>query len=456
MVAVRVPVVDRGTPPTNPENRPVASGSPPVVAPGVPCDHRRMQSPASLRRRLVRPSADRRVAGVAAAMGNAFGVDPNLLRVAFVVLSAVAGVGVALYVLGWIVLPSESSATTRVRASRPARAWDAAQALAVGAIVLGTLLLLRQLRLGFVDSIVWPAAVAGVGVALLWRQRRDGTGDRGTDAVDDARRGPWSAAIGPIVGSGNRPAAVARVVVGAVLVLASAAAFLAANHSAPVRQVYLTIGVMLAGLGLVFGPWLYRLATDLSEERGERIRSQERAELAAHLHDSVLHTLALLRRNADDPRAVVRLARRQERELRTWIAGRPIDAASSLAAAIDEVANDVEADHGVPIDVVKVGDCPLDDRLGALTRAAREAMVNASKHSRASSVAVYVEVDPVQASVYVRDRGIGFCPGDVPADRHGLAQSVAGRMERHHGRAVVRSAPGEGTEVQLTMPRETS
>jgi signal transduction histidine kinase len=223
-----------------------------------------------------------------------------------------------------------------------------------------------------------------------------------------------------------------------------------------VQQVYLTIAVMLAGLGLVFGPWLHRLATDLSAERGERIRSQERAELAAHLHDSELHTLALLRRSANDPREVVRLARRQERELRTWIAGRSIDPSSSLATAIDDVANDVEADYGMPIDVVKVGDCPLDERLVALTRAAREAMVNASKHSRAASVAVYVEVDAAEASVFVRDRGVGFSLGDVPADRHGLAQSVTGRMERAHGCATVRSAPGAGTEVQLTMPRSAA
>ncbi|HEX4777363.1 MAG TPA: PspC domain-containing protein [Acidimicrobiia bacterium] len=417
-----------------------------------------MQSSESLRRRLVRPSADRRVAGVAAAVGNACGVDPNLLRVAFVVLSAVAGVGVALYVLGWIVLPSESGERARsgyavAQRARPERAWDAAQALAVGAIVLGALLLLRQLRLGFVDSIVWPAAVAGVGVALLWRQRRESTRRSAHEPVDSDGRGAWSAAIDPLVGSTNRPAAVARVVVGAVLVLASAAAFLAANHSAPVRQVYLTIAVMLAGLGLVFGPWLYRLATDLSEERSERIRSQERAELAAHLHDSVLHTLALLRRSANDPREVVRLARRQERELRTWIAGRRIDPSSSLATAIDEVANDVEADHGVPIDVVKVGDCELDERLVALTRAAREAMVNASKHSRAASIAVYVEVDAAEASVFVRDRGVGFSLDDVAADRHGVAQSITGRMERYHGCAVVRTAPGAGTEVRLTMPR---
>lgn len=168
----------------------------------------------------------------------------------------------------------------------------------------------------------------------------------------------------------------------------------------------------------------------------------------------MLHTLALVRRNADDPKHVAALARRQERELRSWLAGKTAAVhADSLGSALDEAAADVESDHGVPVEIVKVGDCSLDEHLTALVRAAREAIVNAAKHSGADSVAVYMEVDNGTAAVFVRDRGVGFDPDDVGADRHGLAESITGRMRRHDGQALIRSTPGTGTEVQLTMPR---
>jgi signal transduction histidine kinase len=205
-------------------------------------------------------------------------------------------------------------------------------------------------------------------------------------------------------------------------------------------------------LGLVVGPWVLRLGHSLSFERAARIREQERAEVAAHLHDSVLQTLALIQKRAGDPREVAGLARQQERELRSWLLERPDRAAgASVAAALEGAAAEVEQLHRVPIEVVTVGDGPLNGGLEAVVQAAREAMTNAAKFSGSERVDLYAEVEPDRVEVFVRDRGVGFDPGAIPADRRGVRDSIIGRVERHHGRAAVRSRPGEGTEVELVM-----
>jgi signal transduction histidine kinase len=207
---------------------------------------------------------------------------------------------------------------------------------------------------------------------------------------------------------------------------------------------------------LLFGPWWLRIARDLMFERQARAVAEERADIAAHMHDSVLQTLALIQRRAEDPHAVVQLARAQERELRSWLfEGRPPGEAdvSSVADGVRQIQRDVEALHGVPVEVVTVADCPLDEHLNALLMAAREATVNASKWSGAAVISVFAEVEPDRVIVAVRDRGKGFDPASVPGDRKGVAESIHGRMTRHGGEATVVSAPGEGTKVTLTMPR---
>ena len=125
----------------------------------------------------------------------------------------------------------------------------------------------------------------------------------------------------------------------------------------------------------------------------------------------------------------------------------------TLATAVEAAAAEVEDRHGMPVEVVTVGDCPLDDRLESMVRAAREAMVNAAKFSGVDHVDVFVEVEGDDVTVFVRDTGVGFDVDAVPEDRRGIAESVVGRMARHGGSAVVRSAPGEGTEVELRMGR---
>jgi signal transduction histidine kinase len=250
-------------------------------------------------------------------------------------------------------------------------------------------------------------------------------------------------------------AALFQVVLGLSLVVAGVAVFLVATPSveSPGAGILAT-GAIAVGLVNVFGPWWWRLTHDLAAERQERIRSQERAEVAAHIHDSVLQTLALIQRNAADARTVSALARSQERELRTWLFGAPVpNPGESLAAALQRVSDEIEDLHGVAVQTVEVGDCPVDERLVALVSASREALTNAARHSADSSVSVYFEVEHDQVTVFVRDRGKGFEIEKVPADRRGIADSILWRMDRHGGKAVIRSQPGQGTEVELMMPR---
>jgi signal transduction histidine kinase len=222
------------------------------------------------------------------------------------------------------------------------------------------------------------------------------------------------------------------------------------------RDVTVAALLTIAGLAIVIGPWVYRLASDLTDERAERVRTQERADVAAHLHDSVLQTLALIQRNADDSHAVARLARAQERDLRAWLyAGESTDE-RTIGSALRGVAARVEDEYAVSVDVVTVGDCELDESLRPLVNAAGEALTNAAKHAGTGKVDVYAEVAGGAVDVFVRDRGRGFDPAAVPADRYGVRNSIIDRMQRHGGSAEVRSTPGEGTEVRLHLTRQAS
>jgi signal transduction histidine kinase len=226
---------------------------------------------------------------------------------------------------------------------------------------------------------------------------------------------------------------------GAVVMLSH----LGASHS------FFAPGAILGALVLVVGPWIWQLTV----ERGERIRLAERAEIAARVHDSVLQTLALVQRDADDPTRVRSLARRQERELRRWLYGSGYGSADTLADALAEAVADVEEAHGVRVELASAGDAPLDDRLAQVVLAAREAIANAAKHSQATDISVYAEVDADGVSVFVRDRGIGFDRTKVAPDRRGLAESVEARMQRAGGSATIATVPGEGTEIELRLPR---
>jgi signal transduction histidine kinase len=415
-----------------------ASDAPTTVA------RRRSRTPAWS---IPRSTSDRVVAGVAGGLGERFGIDPVLVRTAFVVLSTAAGAGIAIYLLAWGLTHEPRPGETVVRL-RPAN--QTRPAIALGLIVLGLLLVLREARIWLGDGLVWPVALAGAGFAVLWSRS------------DSSERARWAAARRRF--PGNPLEAVfagrisfARVAVGALLVATGMGAFLGGTDAlAALPTVLLAMAVTVTGLGLILGPWMVRLTRQLTDERRQRIRSEERAEVAAHLHDSVLHTLALIQR-ADAPPEVTTLARRQERELRSWLYGRPDgNGEERLSNAIEAMADRVEEHHRVAVDAVVVGDSPMDGRAWAIVHASQEAAVNAAKHSGAAQVSVYVEVEPDAITAFVRDQGKGFDPADVPEDRRGIAESIRGRMRRHGGSAVVTSEPGEGTEVTLTMPLESA
>jgi signal transduction histidine kinase len=274
---------------------------------------------------------------------------------------------------------------------------------------------------------------------------------------DEQDRARWSGVAGRLPGGAERSGTrgtVWRLAAGGLLLVAGLGAFLTAGGGVPMTALGPVLGaitVTAAGLGLLLGPWGWRLARQLSEERVARARSQERAEVAAHLHDSVLQTLALIQRS-EDPREAATLARTQERDLRAWLYGTgPV--AGTLRAAVEDAAAGVETRHRIPVDVVVVGDAQLDARLHALVLAATEAMHNAARHSGADRVSVYVEVEDAAVTAYVTDQGKGFDPAHVPPGRLGIAESIRGRMARQGGEATVTTEPGEGTEVALRLPR---
>jgi signal transduction histidine kinase len=300
------------------------------------------------------------------------------------------------------------------------------------------------------DALVWPLVLAAFGAALLWERSRAGGAEEA--AADGEHRGN-AAPPGP---SPTRLTDAYRGVFGVLLVAGAALLFLSSNHIlGGLRDAALTTVVVVVALGLILAPFLWRLGRNLASERAERIRSQERAELAAHLHDSVLQTLVLVQKRAADPREVAALARRQERELRDWLAGDGGRSAErSFAAALRSAAEKVEDDHRVAVEVVVVGDCELDELAEAVLGAAREALLNAAKHAaEPGPIRVYAEVEDTGIETFVRDRGPGFELAAVPRDRRGVRESIVGRMERAGGRAEVRSIPGGGTEVGLTIRR---
>jgi signal transduction histidine kinase len=382
--------------------------------------------------------------GVCAGLARRLGIEPLPIRIIALVLALAGGIGVPLYLLAWAAMPGDSSARGLGRSRRSA----VEVALGVGLLAISAMLALRGMGLWISDAVTWPLALVAGGVALLWR------GGIGARPPAPAERAPVAAVPAPVEPA-ERVANVSRQGLGAALLVAAGLVFLQSTGSlSAARDVILAALVVTAVLALIFAPWTLRMARSLTVERAERIRSQERAELAAHLHDSVLQTLALMQKRADDPREVAALARAQERELRAWLAGRsPAEGERSLAAALEAAAADVEQRHRVPVDVIAVGDADLDAAGEALVAATREAMVNAAKFGEGSPVAVYAEATDDALQVFVRDRGPGFDPASVPADRRGLRESVVGRMARHGGRATVTAAPGAGTEVELTLDR---
>lgn len=394
-------------------------------------------------RRAFRPADHRLIGGVATGLADHLGVPVLYVRLAFVALTWLHGVGVIAYLLLWRLLPLqtpelspglESASRRGLRSPSSTVRREIVQAVAVGGLGIGVLVLIQASGRGVAGGVFVPLLIGVVGLAVVWRQ------------LDNAAWARWMRGT-------QGWAFTSRIAAGALLVAVSAIYLLTRDGGWSAAITFsAALVVALLGVALLLGPWILKLARELGDERRERVRSQERADVAAHLHDSVLQTLALLQKNAGDAAAVATLARRQERELRSWLYGSDERPGDSLVAALRAAGVEIEDAHRVPVEIIAVGDAPLDPDVTALARAAREAMVNAARHAGVDRIDVYAESDGRAAEVFVRDRGVGFDLEAIADDRMGVRGSIIGRVERHGGSASIRSRPGEGTEVALRMP----
>ena len=395
---------------------------------------------------LRRDPTDRLGGGVAAGVAAWKGFNVTTVRIVFVLIAMVStGWFVPVYVAGWLLIPAadvDGSIATRARSdSRGIR-------LAIGLSSLVILLLLAAgaLNGGWLVGWAWPQVFSVAGLVLIWRnapQEEQATLRRLVEPFETA--------------AGSAKWTALRLVLAGALLLGGVGWLFSAHKSLALLRPLGGVVLVIAAIVLVLGPWWLRIARDLVLERQAKVRAEERVDIAARVHDSVLQTLALIQRRADDPQKVIQLARMQERELRSWLfEGRDpneTEADLTMAGGIRQIQQDIESRYGVPVEAVTVGDCELDDNLNALLAAAREATVNAAKWSGASVISLFAEVEPGEVSLVVRDRGKGFDPEAVPADRKGLAESVHGRMTRRGGTATLTSALGEGTKVTLKMAR---
>jgi signal transduction histidine kinase/phage shock protein PspC (stress-responsive transcriptional regulator) len=403
--------------------------------------------------RLARSREERLLAGVAGGIAAHVGLRPALVRAGFVVLMPFSGLGALLYAVFWVFLPAGESTPPAAGGQVPRRELLKLLPFALAALGLVIAATLFNQADPFSMAAGWLIALIAVGAGIIWHQAQRAATPRQSAGAS------W---LNALTDSGDRRSYLVRFLAGGVLVVAGVIGLLVVYS--PLRSVsYADLWkglsfalVAVAGVALVAAPVLWRTMTALRSEREGRIREQERAELAAMIHDQVLHTLALIQRNAADPATVQRLARGQERSLRNWLYQPTGSPNEHFAAALEQAAAEVEDTYGTVVEVVVVGDRAFDDKVGALVAAAREAMVNAARHAGVKTISLYAEAEPNQLSVFIRDRGKGFDLGTVEDHRHGVRGSIIGRMDRHGGGAEIRSATGEGTEVRLTMPVTTA
>ena len=377
-----------------------------------------------------RATDDRMIAGVAGGIAEALGVRSIYVRAGFVSATLAGGLGLALYVLAALIVPEQ-----RPDEDREIRSATRTQILGLGTMFFSGMLFLQVAGVWF-GTIVWPATlvVFGLAIAIDTSGVNYEKSLEGITGTNGGRRSWWLVVVGLLM-----------MVAGLVVVLSSL------EDLRTMGVLALALLAAIGGFVIVAGPWLWSLIEDLRTERRARIRSEEKAEMAAHLHDSVLQTLALIQRT-DDPKKMVTLARSQERELRSWLFDESAADTQTLRGALADAANRVEEAHDVPVAVVVVGDTELpSDRRTALVGATTEAMMNAAKHSGATRISVFAEASDGTVDVFVTDQGSGFDPDAVDEDRKGVSESILGRMQRHGGSAIIDSEVGVGTEVHLTM-----
>ena len=393
-------------------------------------------------RKATRVASGAWLGGVCTGLAAHLGWPVLLIRAIVVALAALELVGAVVYAVLWLAMPIDrnppapgidAATRTGMRSESQLRSTDIGERFALLLLGVGVALLVQFLVPNLQVVPFWPMAVFAVGVALVWRQA-DGLVAR--------------------IGRRRRMRGALQALLGIALIAGGIVLTVARGFGVQELTAAQWVGVLLFVVLLaVAAPWAFRTRTALTAAREQELLANARADVASHLHDSVLQTLALIQRQADDPKAVAALARKQERELRQWLYGESRKA-DTLKMALETAAAEVEDDRGVTVDLVVVGDHDMDVRMDALVRASREAMLNAAKHSGADRIDVYAEIGEDVAEVYVRDRGQGFEVGSVSDDRMGVRGSIVDRMARHDGTARIRSAPGEGTEVWLRMELE--
>ncbi|MEZ5127202.1 MAG: PspC domain-containing protein [Micropruina glycogenica] len=420
-----------------------------------------MSSPSTLVQPVPR-RADRRLdtawlGGVCSGLAAHLNWPVLVLRLGFVLLSASMGIGVLVYLVLWLAMPLASEAPQAPGIEAASRSGmrtvqagyrvpaDLGLISAVALLGAGLLWFVQAAGWGAPAAALWPALAGTFGLMLIWWQA-DHIPNRSMKGLTGWRR--WFA---PLLAHWSR---IVRILLGLLGLVTAVVLIVVALPPLPEgSRTLIVLGLVVVALLLAAAPWIIRVRRSLATIREEKMLADARADMAAHLHDSVLQTLALIQRQAQNPKAVAALARRQERELRSWLYGETAVDAPTVKAALVASAAEVEDAHGVDIDIVVVGDRDLDGDARPLVQAAREAMVNAAKHAGVAKVDVYAEVDDDAIEVFVRDRGGGFVLDDIPADRMGVRGSIIERLRRAGGNATIRSAPGTGTEVRLEMKR---
>ncbi len=407
---------------------------------------------------LVRHRQGKVVAGVAAGLADHLGVPVPAVRIALVLTSIPFGAGLAVYVFLWATMreigdvvptapaPVADPAGATTSATSPAgghghhldlaslRTWlrSGNQAVLITLLGVAALALAGALWLGSAGfdvhaEVILPVVAIVIGAIFFWSQLDD------TDAIGARRPVRW---IWLVVGLG-------------LTILGLVGLLVRGTDLTALWQVGGAVLAALVGVAVLSAPWILRLWSNLRLEQAARIRATERADIAAHLHDSVLQTLALIQRQSSDAATVARLARAQERQLRSYLYDEDARA-GTLGAALTAAMGEVEDLHGVPVQLVVTGDRQIDEHLDALVKAIREAAWNAVRHG-SPPVSAYVEVGPDAVEAFVRDHGAGFDLDDVPDDRAGVRESIIGRMERHGGTARIRHR-ADGTEIELRLP----
>lgn len=383
------------------------------------------------------------MSGTSRALGQIFGVSSLLVRACIVVLCTAKGLGFGLYLIAWALIP-KARPDQPVTEEKP-RTWR--HSLGLVMITTGIMLFCRYFGLWITDGTTMVVALIALGFTVVW-ERADEEERRDIDEILSRFRGgkvPDINKLGWI-----------RLFLAAIFV-ASGVGVMVINglsiKASAVTDVVIAISLTMVGVATLAFPILQQASSAAEQARHERARAEERADMAAHLHDSVLQTLALIQRT-HDPDRIHQLARRQERELRSWLFSdnQTEHKSATVREALETMASEIEGIWPVKVELVVVGDRPIDEACEQVIAATSEAIVNAAKHAQVQRIDVFADIKADAISIWVRDEGVGFDPKSIESSRQGVRNSIIGRLERLHGHVEIDSQLGGGTEIEISCP----